>query len=66
MGLIKKLKQQVFLLRCIEADCYMQDKPDRNLTDKNSAHKISIKLTQNLNKTDTKSKQNRLKLAEID
>ena len=43
----------------------MQDKTDRNLIDKTSAHKVSIKPTQNLNKTDTKSKQNRLKLAEI-
>ena len=36
----KKLKRQVFLLRCIEADCCMQDKTDRNLADKNSAHQI--------------------------
>ena len=34
----------------------MQDKTKRNLVDKNSAHKILIKLTQNVNKTDIKSK----------
>ena len=51
---------------CIEAGCYVQDKTDRNLVNKNSFHKIEIKITQNLNETGTTSKQNRLKLAEID
>ena len=62
----KKLKQYVFLLRCVEAGRYMQDKTDRDLVDKNSVHKIWIKQSQNFNKTDTKFEQNRLKPTEID